>query len=387
MIKDRFNCLTAIHLACIGPLIYSFLLKWQRLSLPQAPIILVLLIFCCICMVLLALFWSTTAYIFNEERSVILMLLMFGLALVNTTSSVLFMPYMSIFHPSYLTAYFIGMSFSALLPSIVSIIQGAGDECIYMNGSAIRERITPLFGVEEYNLIMLAWLLIATVSFILLNWTRLGAESSAASNNTSTETNLPVDESVLLPHQGLNIGVFKKTMVSKRLRYIILLLMMAFINAQMNGIIPSIQSFATLPYSQATYRFGLTLANIAASLACFLPLFLSTKSLGVISLLNVIASIFTAVIVVLAAMSPTPILKYSIWGQVLSVGVAVGSSLFLSYLRTLITTLVRDGGKDEKSRLFWCGVAIQIGSFIGSCIMFPLVNLLNLFESAPLCAN
>lgn len=67
-----------------------------------------------------------------------------------------------------------------------------------MNGSAIRERITPLFGVEEYNLIMLAWLLIATVSFILLNWTRLGAESGAASNNTSTETNLPVDESVLL---------------------------------------------------------------------------------------------------------------------------------------------------------------------------------------------
>ena len=46
------------------------------------------------------------------------------MALVNATSNVLFMPYMATFHPTYLTAYFVGMGLSSLIPSIFSLAQG-----------------------------------------------------------------------------------------------------------------------------------------------------------------------------------------------------------------------------------------------------------------------
>lgn len=47
-----------------------------------------------------------------------------GMALVNGTSNVLFMPYMATFDASYLTAYFVGMGLSSLFPSIISMLQG-----------------------------------------------------------------------------------------------------------------------------------------------------------------------------------------------------------------------------------------------------------------------
>lgn len=48
----------------------------------------------------------------------------FFVALVNATSNLLFMPYMQSFDPAYLTAYFVGMGLSSLIPSLVSLFQG-----------------------------------------------------------------------------------------------------------------------------------------------------------------------------------------------------------------------------------------------------------------------
>lgn len=60
----------------------------------------------------------------GEQRSVLLIAITFVMALVNATSNVLFMPYMAAFHPDYLTAYFVGMGLSSLVPSGVSLAQG-----------------------------------------------------------------------------------------------------------------------------------------------------------------------------------------------------------------------------------------------------------------------
>ncbi|KAL3986308.1 Riboflavin transporter rft-1 [Acanthocheilonema viteae] len=116
-----------VQTASIGPLVYSIMRKFSKISIPIPAIILTLLIFCCSCTTLMALFWSQTVFLFGQERSVILMILLFGMALVNGTSNVLFMPYMATFHASYLTAYFVGMGLSALFPSIVSILQAFSD--------------------------------------------------------------------------------------------------------------------------------------------------------------------------------------------------------------------------------------------------------------------
>ncbi|VDM43403.1 unnamed protein product [Toxocara canis] len=372
-----------VQIACIGPLIYSVIHKCTKVNIPTAPVILVMLLFCCLCTALMAFFWHVTYFVFNQQRSIALIILLFGMALVNATSNVLFMPYMSAFHPSYLTAYFVGMGLSALFPSLVSIIQGSSDECVMVNGTMVREEIAVRFEVKEYNLIMLAWLLLATLSFSVLRW------SKVASDGTETKqvsARLPVDEASPLNRYADMSTEEEKSKIGKW-SYVYLLCLMAIVNAQMNGVIPSIQSYAAIPYSQATYHLGLTISNIVAPLACFVPMLIQPKGTAVMSLLTVLSSLLTAVIVTLAAMSPTPFLHSSFYGKVFSVAVVVCASALHSYLRTVFAAVLRESAEDSESRLFWCGVFIQLGSFVGSIVMLPLVNIFNLFTAAPPCPS
>ena len=49
----------------------------------------------------------------------------------------------------------------------------------------------------------------------------------------------------------------------------------------------------------------------------------------------------------------------------------------MSYAKLAVCTVMRNRGHKA---LFWCGVAIQIGSFVGAIVMFPLVNVAKLFK-------
>lgn len=83
-----------------------------------------MLIFCTLTTLAIGFLWEKTNFILGANHSLALIVLTFLVALVNSTSNVLFMPYMALFHPSYLTAYFAGMGLSSLVPSLVSLIQG-----------------------------------------------------------------------------------------------------------------------------------------------------------------------------------------------------------------------------------------------------------------------
>uniref|UniRef100_A0A915DSX7 Riboflavin transporter n=1 Tax=Ditylenchus dipsaci TaxID=166011 RepID=A0A915DSX7_9BILA len=127
-------------------------------------------------------------------------------------------------------------------------------------------------------------------------------------------------------------------------RFWFLLVCLALVCAQMNSIVPSIQSFSVMPYSLLTYHLALSLSNLAQPLACFLPFWLTPKSTRMVASLTGLSSVLCLWILVLAVQSPTPWLYYSFWGGFMA-----------------------------------------IGSFSGSIIMFPLVNLLHIFESASAC--
>lgn len=371
-----------VQIACIGSLICGIIRKFYAVFVSATTAILALLIFCCICTVLLALFWSTTVFIFGEQRSVVLMILISSMAFVDATSNLIFMPYMATFHQSYLTAYFVGMGLSALFPSIISIIQGSGSDCIVVNGTSVQTKGVLRFGVTEYNFIMFGWLIIATIAFLLLSRTKDTANSSKQMNQSSVVTSLPIDEN---DEFVKNMDVKNDESRSKKLHFRLMLLLMAVINAQMNGIVPSVQSFASLPYSQSTYHLGLTLSNIISPVVCFLPLIVTISQVSVLVLLTIISSILTAVIVAFAAMSPTPILQFSVWGNALIVIIIVCSSSLNSFLRTVLAAALNGGGADSEKRLFWVGVSIQIGSLLGSFLMFPLVNVSHVFVPAPPC--
>jgi len=112
---------------------------------------------------------------------------------------------------------------------------------------------------------------------------------------------------------------------------------------------------------------------MAQPLACFLPLLVKPKRLSIIAGLTALSIVITALLSMLALQSPNPLLKqspqFSWLGTTLSVALSIGAYFTNAYLRTLITSLIREEATGRvaskaSSRLFWCGVVMQVGSSI-----------------------
>ena len=119
-----------VQVANIGPLLYSVVkMIWHKTRLNdfylEVAAVIVIVIIGIVSCVLLSLFWNTTAVINDESHSVVLIILSFLLALVDCTSSVVFVPFMKHFPAKYLSALFIGEGLSGVLPSALALIQGS----------------------------------------------------------------------------------------------------------------------------------------------------------------------------------------------------------------------------------------------------------------------
>lgn len=55
----------------------------------------------------------------------------------------------------------------------------------------------------------------------------------------------------------------------------------------------------------------------------------------------------------------------------------------LSYVKVMLGVTLRD---HSRSALLWCGATVQLGSLFGALLMFPLVNVWQLFSSADFCS-
>ena len=157
---------------------------------------------------LLAFFWDATAVINGELHSVGLLSLQFFLSLVDCTSSVAYLPFMGAFRQQYLTAFFVGEGFSGLLPSLVSLAQGAGkmrcvNQTIMQNVtvgsmSTIEPSFavypvyeTPTFSIEVFFFFLFAMLVVSFISFSLLNfWSYARKEKLDEEENSEQENGL-----------------------------------------------------------------------------------------------------------------------------------------------------------------------------------------------------
>ncbi|CAB3397090.1 unnamed protein product [Caenorhabditis bovis] len=406
-----------VQVACIAPLVYTVVHKGVKsFTLPTAKLIFMFLSLACICQLGMCFFWNKHGDLFGADRSWPLYLLLFGLAIVNAISSVLFMPFMAQFHPAYLNAYFVGMGFSSLVPSILSLIQGTSNYECDKNGNP--NYFPPRFSVSVFFFIIFAFTCVALIAFTILYITGEHRHSSSGekkahegtplkmcsqspcpspppeedSNIEIHETGAPAIDGIVTEIESSHVHVTSIDSDPNSVDYItgvkygLLLLATALVNAQMNGVIPSIQSYASLPYSQATYHYGIAFSNVVSPISSFLPFFISIKNLPILGVLTVCSSIVTGFVVFLAALSPNLIFNSVTWGSTLSIGSCLIAAGLHSYLRVVFASILREGHQSE-SRLFWCGVFIQIGSFIGSAVMFPLVNVLKLFISAPPCRS
>ncbi|CAO2578342.1 Solute carrier family 52, riboflavin transporter, member 3 [Lemmus lemmus] len=416
-----------IQLANIGPLLVTLLHRFQPGRLSEVPVIFLILCVGTAACILLAFLWKMTSWIQGGHHSVAFIVLTFFLALVDCTSSVTFLPFMSQLPTYYLTTFFIGEGLSGLLPALVALAQGSGiTTCINATetpGTTLNPETTvethitqvpnvtttyspslppltwhlesrylaPRFSPLLFFLLLSFLMGSCLVAFFLLQrqpWGRQGSIEDLLHSEVTLYSIRPRDTEdtssrgapISSPGKG-SVEVSAAPLRPTHLAFIYSTV--AFVNALTNGVLPSVQTYSCLPYGPVAYHLSAALSAVASPLACFLPIFLPNRSLSFLGFLTLLGTGFGAYNMAMAAMSPCPILQGHWGGEVLIVLSWVLFAACLSYVKVMLGLILRDR---SRSALLWCGAAVQLGSLIGALLMFPLVNVLRLFSSADYCS-
>lgn len=324
-----------IQLANIGPILYTIIQKYSPRKMNDSYLIYGLYAIGIAGALLMSFFYDQTVLVGSVERSVPLLAVVFLLALVGCTSSVLYMPYMGRFKDIYLITYLIGEGLSGFLPSIVALIQGVGGnaECIESANSTVEnphfESWTPppRFGTFEFFLFVFGVFILSAVAFLFLDKHKVSKQEYAAvvirnGNHYEYEEKRAhscVDE----PMTGSGEDVVQKLSKSSvtTCQYYYLLILLTIVCLFGNGILPSIQSYSCLPYGNVAYHLTVTLSSIANPVACFLAVFLPHHTVRRISVLFLLGSLIGVYGMTTAVMSPKPPLMGSAWGEALVVSI------------------------------------------------------------------
>ncbi|XP_059619966.1 solute carrier family 52, riboflavin transporter, member 3-B [Phlebotomus argentipes] len=380
-----------IQLGNLGPLVYTLIQKYSTRKIQDASVIYGILAVGCAAALAMCFVYNITATIGGVERSVWLFIVVFFLALVGCSSSVLFMPYMGRFREIYLITYLIGEGLSGFLPSIMALIQGVGGnaQCVLSNNTQGQPEYQlytppPRFETEQFFAFVTTFMCVSLGAFILLENLKLCRKEYVAVK-IEKGNKYTYDESSKINESGEQLTVqedAENTSLSVT-TYRLLLILMAVICMFGNGIFPSIQSYSCLPYGNIAYHLTVTLSSIANPLACFLAVFLPHTSIRLISILTSIATAIGIYAVATAVMSPSPPLFGQVGGEILVVLSWTVLNGLISYMKLSITSIFRfQGGKS----LVWVGGVSQIGSFTGAILAFVLINYTGIFVSyTPTC--
>ncbi|XP_056336114.1 riboflavin transporter 2 [Danio aesculapii] len=393
-----------IQMANIGPLFVTLMHRFRPGTLSETAVIYFIVGFGILASLLLAFFWSETVVVQGVERSVPLLLLIFFISIVDCTSSVTFLPFMTQLKAEYLMTYYIGEGLSGLVPALMAMVQGVGVmECV--NASQIlRSNQTHLnssegnanylvpsyqpanFSVEAYFFFLTAMMVVCLVAFLLLNYHPAVArerpnnipESHWKNKKSENKPMMSSQRTVQKARSSFGKGTY--TWVQVVYIYIII----TWVNALTNTGLPSVQSYSCLPYGDQAYHWSATMANVANPIACLITIFYTQRSLVLMGVLTSLGSLIGVYIMAMAVLSPCPLLVHDTSGAVIIVLAWFLFIFVLSYVKVIAAVILRDEGH---SALVWCGAVVQLGSMLGAVTMFPLVNVFDFFTSGDPCST
>ena len=350
----------------IGPLLYVIVNRIAPNRVKEWPLIYFIIGVGCVGCLLLAFFWHTTTVINGEERSTYLFAFASMLALVDTTAAVAYLPYMSIFKPQYMSAFWVGDGLCGLIPALLGLAQGIGGDPICVNTSTVihnettgenitifkvvQENQEPVFSVQIFFLVLFALMCISGISFSFLHWApfcrRETVENKYSYNfnptlspkgciNGSFEPEKKIDLSKETPSAEVSDPQLKNLAAPATTRdddgrdpdkpplsnkeYALLLFLGFNVNFLSAGLLIPTMTYAMLPYGQAVYSLSLRLGRIVDPVVCFLALLIPSQSLVMQSVLMFFAAVCMGYQLFLGAMSPTPPLQGELAGAFLSV--------------------------------------------------------------------
>ncbi|XP_047214080.1 riboflavin transporter 2-like [Girardinichthys multiradiatus] len=402
-----------IQMANIGPLFITLMHRFRPGALDERPVIYCIVGLGIVATFLLAFFWKHTMIIAGSLHSVPLLVLSFLLSVVDCTSSVTFLPFMMRLRPQYLTTYFVGEGLSGLVPAVVALIQGVGvvhcvNGTLAVNTSAPNSSVASSgelnevqqpakFSVQVFFIFLSAMMVVCLVAFILLNLHPAVArerksdpyfspdpDNEKREQAFSLHAQTPEQKPMISPQEAA--GKEPRSSFGKgtynNLEVVFIFVVLAWVNALTNAVLPSVQSFSCLPYGSKAYHLAATMAAVANPVACFIAMFVPVRSLIFMFFFTIFGTGSGAYIMAMASLSPCPLLVHSAYGTVVIVLAWILFVLSLSYVKVIIGVILRDEGH---SALVWCGTVVQLGSMLGAVSMFPLVSVYRVFRSGDAC--
>ena len=305
-------------------------------------------------LLIMAFVWDTTTVIGGKEVSATILGLSAVLAFVDSLSGVVFLPYISVFRPQYITAFFVGEGLCQFIPSVISLIQGVGEtpDCrnetrlLYNSSGDYNYTVDvivpvypdPRFSVQTFFIFMFGIMICSIVAFTLLHFlpyckaqhTQKKEEQKHAADETemflqgkdATEPEKDEKDSQEIANADVKFpGDAKRDtgdgMTRGEFMYCIIVLIWSF--TFMCGIAPGVQPYATLPYGNRVYNLSVRLGLAMNPIASFVALFIPTRSKVVLNILYVIGTLAAAYQIILACLSPNPPLKGTAIGEILVV--------------------------------------------------------------------
>ena len=311
---------------------------------------------------LLSVFWNRNSYIFGKLHSVVLLTLVFFLALVDCTSSVVFIPFMKYFPEIYLSALYIGEGMSGILPTVFSLAQGSVKNGLSCNSSELNKDYRLLgirFSTTIYFLTLSASMALcglAFMSIILLPHVRrqmvhrkmtlgpnaIGQERSSDLSETNSnfhlrrccheESNRESSSSLITPssHQSNtfsedNLIIIQEPHFSFRKiltilhEEAVLYICLGLLSLLSNGALSAVSPYAFLPYGNSVYHIAVNIGLLATPLMSIVFLIFPSKSKVISVMITAIALLLGIYIIDIAVMYPTPLLITGAMGKILIV--------------------------------------------------------------------
>lgn len=212
---------------------------------------------------LMALFWDKVTLVTNSKHSIAFLVLSFFLALVDCTSTVVFLSFMAIFPPFYLSALMLGETMSSMLPGFLAIAQGIGENTPITNitsnatNSHIHSHKDVKFSPSVFFLFLLAMMLTSGTAFLALNYLPVAKKQHV---KTVEKPVTPDERDSLLNDDDIRITSRNINNVPSTV-FIFLLVINAWVNCLSNGVIPTVQVYACKPYGNKPYHLGKTFKN------------------------------------------------------------------------------------------------------------------------------
>ncbi|XP_047196314.1 solute carrier family 52, riboflavin transporter, member 3-A [Hippoglossus stenolepis] len=392
-----------IQLANLGPLLVTLMHKLCPGPHKERVVIYTVLSIGVVSCILLAVFWDTTTVVAGASYSVAFFIITFFLSLVDCTSSVTFMPFMTQLPAKYLTTYFLGEGLSGFIPGVVALAQGVGiARCVISNQTegnhtygnvsiSHTEYLPPNFSIEVFFAFLTVMMSVSLAAFIALN--KLPRTFELSTENLMPDTEGTVSSGLDNPGadtdgvavKGQGEGEVKgKTPKLSTYQLTFIYTLVVLVNAATNGVLPSVQTYSCMPYGNLAYHLSAALASVANPVACTVAMFFPNRSLVFLGGLSMLGAGFGSYNMAMAAMSPCPLLQGTVGGEVIIVLSWLLFTGTTSYVKVMVAVILRDR---SHSALVWCGAASQMGSLVGSVTMFPLVNTYRLFKSGDFCST